>query len=95
METEDSKKICEFCDSTATCLCFRCRNYYCDQCYKFIHDKTKNSGHKKEEIDPFVPIDLKCPEHPEHPVYLFCADEKGKLIYSYFYLRNLLHMLLL
>ena len=73
-------KICEICDSTATCLCFKCGNYYCEQCYKLIHDKKKNSGHKKEEIDPFVPIDLKCSDHPNHPIYFFCVEDQGKLI---------------
>ena len=88
-------KECEICDSNATCLCFKCKNYYCEQCYKYIHDKQKNSNHKKETIDPFVPIDLKCPDHPDHPIYLYCIDEKGNkkyLIYNY-YFRNLLHML--
>ena len=73
-------KICEFCESTATCFCFKCRNYYCEQCYKFIHDKKKNSDHKKEDIDPYLPIDLKCSDHPDHPIYLFCVEDQGKLI---------------
>ena len=73
-------KTCEICDSNATSLCFICKNYFCEQCYKFVHEKQKNINHKKESIDPFIPIDLKCPEHPEHSVCLFCTEEKGKII---------------
>ena len=71
-------KECEFCDSNATSLCFKCKNYYCEQCFKYIHNKQKYSNHKKENIDPFIPIELKCPDHPEHPIYLFCVDDGGK-----------------
>ena len=71
-------KICEICKSSATCLCFQCNFYLCESCFKTIHDKKANSEHKKEKIDPFVPIDIKCPEHPQHLMYLFCSDEKGK-----------------
>ena len=45
-----------------------------------IHDKQKNSQHKKEPIDPYIPFDLKCPEHPDIPLNLFCLDEKGNNI---------------
>ena len=74
-------KECEICKSNATCLCFQCNNYFCDRCYKLIHDIKNNSEHKKESIDPFMPIDIKCPEHPQDRMYLFCADEKGNLIF--------------
>ena len=60
-------------------LCFQCNNYFCELCYKFVHDKEINSNHKKENIDPFVSIDLKCPEHPQDGISLFCIDEKGKI----------------
>ena len=73
-------KECDICGSNATSLCFQCIQYFCDSCYKFIHDKQKNSEHKKELIDPFVPIDLKCPGHPTIPLSLFCLNEKGKFI---------------
>ena len=69
-------KKCELCKINATCLCFQCTNYFCDKCYKFIHDMEVNSNHKKEKIDPYVPIDLKCQEHPKNPNNLFCLDEK-------------------
>ena len=82
MEKEKEKllKNCEFCNQNATCLCFKCNNYFCDNCYKIIHDLPNYSQHKKEIIDPFVPIDVKCPEHPQDRMSLFCIDEKGKLI---------------
>ena len=73
-------KECEICGKNATCLCFICINYYCDKCYKMNHDNEKNAQHKKEGIDPYVPIDLKCTEHPNVPLNLFCVDEKGKNI---------------
>ena len=71
-------KNCEFCGVNATCLCFQCLEYFCDSCFKIIHDKQLKSQHKKVVIDPYVPIDLKCPEHPNTPNNLFCIEEKGK-----------------
>ena len=71
-------KECDICGSNATSLCFKCLLYFCDSCYKFIHDKQKNSSHQKKLIDPYVPIDLKCHDHPEIPLTLFCLDEKSK-----------------
>ena len=72
-------KYCEYCESNASCLCLECLEYYCETCFKHHHEKPKKSAHKKEEIDLYVPIDLKCPEHPKNPNNLFCTDEKGKL----------------
>ena len=71
-------KECEICKSNATCLCLKSYSYFCDSCFKLIHDKQVNSNHKKEIIDPFVPIDIKCPEHDKYSMDLFCIDEKGK-----------------
>ena len=73
-------KKCEICGLNSTCLCFQCIEYFCDSCFKFIHDKELNSGHKKEKIDPYAPIDLKCLEHPKSLNNLFCIDEKVKSI---------------
>ena len=73
-------KKCEVCGINATSLCFQCIAYFCDSCFKLIHDKEINSGHKKEKIDLYVPMDLKCPEHPRVPSNLFCLDEQGKQI---------------
>ena len=71
-------KECDFCDSYVTCLCFECLNYFCENCFKLIHNMKKNSNNKKENIDPFVPIELKCPEHSKFPLTLFCLTEKSK-----------------
>ena len=70
-------KKCEICTSYANSLCYECLNYYCNSCYKFIHDKENNSKHKKEKIDPFVPVEIKCPLHSKSPLNLFCTEEKG------------------
>ena len=82
MENQKSKniKLCEMCDSNATCLCFKCNNYFCENCFKIIHDLKNNISHKKEKIDPFIPIELKCHIHPQNPMSLFCINEKGKYI---------------
>ena len=74
-------KLCEICDNEATSLCLKCVSYFCDKCFKYVHEnnKTKNN-HKKEKIDYFVPIDTKCPDHPQVPINLFCIDEKGNNI---------------
>ena len=71
-------KKCEICEKDATSLCFQCINYFCDSCYKLIHDKKNNNLHKKEKLDYYVPIELKCSDHPKIPITLFCVDEKGK-----------------
>ena len=70
-------KCCEMYRDTATCICYQCFMYFCDSCYKIIHDKKQNNQHKKEKIDYFVPIDTKCPLHPKDRINLFCLDEKG------------------
>ena len=72
-------KPCNICENDATCLCFDCLNYFCESCYKLIHDKKKKE-HKKEKADPFVPIEIKCPEHPNGIMDFFCIQEKGKIL---------------
>ena len=69
------------CYSNATCLCFKCLNYFCDSCFKYIHEKQKYSNHQKENIDLYVPIEHKCPEHPNNELNLFCLEEKGILLF--------------
>ena len=92
---ESQFKYCEYCNSNASCLCFKCNSYFCEQCYKIIHNLRKDPQHKKEIYDPFVPIDLKCPEHPQDRINLFCVDEKGKIKIIYnFNFRNMLCNLL-
>ena len=76
---KNQMKKCEICGINATCLCFECISYFCEACYKLINDKEINSQHKKEKIDLYVPMDLKCPEHPRIPTNLFCIEEKGIL----------------
>ena len=77
-ENKKQQKFCELCGEEAVALCFKCMIYFCDSCFKFIHDKKININHKKEKIDYFVPIDTKCPIHPKDRINLFCIDEKGK-----------------
>ena len=74
-------KLCEICESEATSLCLKCMSYFCDKCYKNVHDNKAKSSHKKEKIDYFVPIDTKCPDHPQNIINLFCIDEKGNNIF--------------
>ena len=85
---EKSIKECDFCGKNATSLCFKCLQYFCNECYKYIHDKQMHSNHKKEEIDIYVPIDLKCQDHPEIPLNLYCLDEK-ELCCTYCHFKNL------
>ena len=86
MEEKINKQLkeCNICGAYATCLCFKCMQYFCDSCFKLIHEKPKNSQHKKELIDPYVPIDLRCKEHPLIPINLFCLEEKGKYFFNYY-----------
>ena len=75
-----NSKQCEICkDEEATSLCLDCYNYFCEACFKFVHNRKKNSNHKKEKIDLFVPIDIMCPDHGRNSINLFCIDEKGKI----------------
>lgn len=76
-EKKNENKLCEICGAIATSLCLQCISYFCDSCFKFIHDKQLNNHHKKENIDYFIPIDTKCFNHPKYPMELFCIDEKG------------------
>ena len=76
-------KQCDMCKAKeATSLCPQCFSYYCDKCFKCVHEEEMNKGHKKEKVDYFVPIDTRCSEHDTIPINLFCLDEKGN-IYIY------------
>ena len=77
-----NKKICEYCGIDASCLCFECLEYFCDSCFKLIHEKKLRTPHKKEDIDPYIPFDLKCRNHPNIQNNLFCTDEKSKLLFN-------------
>ena len=74
-----SKNIkCELCNSEATNICYNCKMYLCESCYKFIHDKNESKKvHRKENIDYNVPINIKCQKHPDNFNNLFCTNEKG------------------
>ena len=88
MEALNEKlKKCEICQEIATSICFKCNSYFCDSCSKFVHDKPINREHKKENIDPFVPIEIKCKIH-NVPLNLFCLEEKG----NKYYLNNKLYI---
>ena len=82
----DSLKKCEICGLEASCLCLKCLMYFCENCYKFIHEKELNNKHEKEKIDYFAPIDTKCAEHPNNKIELFCLDEKGKQNNNYLFI---------
>ena len=75
-------KLCDSCGENATCLCFECLEYFCESCFKSYHEKKLKSQHKKENIDPYIPFDLKCPLHPNVVNNLFCTNEKSN-IYNY------------
>ena len=85
MEKEEQKSIlykeCQLCQSNAPFLCFECNYYLCESCFNLIHSKQKNSAHKKEPLDPIVPIELNCKKHPKDRLNLFCFKEKGILFY--------------
>ncbi len=73
-------KECEICDKKATALCYKCSSYFCEDCYKYIHNNKKRNNHQKEKVNLFIPIDTKCPEHDTSPMNLFCVDENGNSI---------------
>ena len=52
----------------AKTLCFQCFSYYCDSCFKCVHEKGKNNEHKKGKIDYFVPIDIWCQVHKKDAI---------------------------
>lgn len=80
MENYKGNKKCDICNSDSTCVCFICLSYFCESCFKFIHDKEKNSSHKKEDIDPYITYNFKCRTHQLSQITLYCVDEKGKLL---------------
>ena len=80
MEVQKNIKQCEICKvKEATTLCLDCYSYFCEACYKYVHDIKENSNHKNEKMDLFIPIDIMCPEHGRNSMNLFCIDEKGNI----------------
>ena len=76
MDIKSNQKLCELCEEISRYLCLKCNSYFCESCYKFVHEKKKNAKHKKEDIDPYVPIETKCSKHQDIPINLFCINEK-------------------
>jgi hypothetical protein len=80
MEVQKNAKQCEMCKvKEAITLCLDCYSYFCEVCYKCVHNFKQNSNHRKEKIDLFVPIDTTCSYHERSPMNLFCIDEKGNI----------------
>ena len=78
-KSSEQFKVCDICKINATSLCFKCNSYFCDSCFKFVHEKKNNIGHKSEEIDLFIPFEARCSIHPDIPMNLFkafCIIEK-------------------
>ena len=83
MEIKKNIKQCEICKvNEAKTLCLDCYSYFCEVCYKCVHDFKQNSNHRKEKIDLFVPIDTTYSNHERSPMNLFCIDEKGNINYN-------------
>ena len=78
-------KQCGICKSPANFICFDCStNFYCEKCFKTIHNKTNNLFHPKFEIDYFIQAKTLCQEHPTIPLNLFCLTENGNyILYNY------------
>ena len=79
MKEEKSKffKYCNICQLNAKFLCFECDLYFCESCYDLIHSRQKDKSHKKENINQFIPIELKCSIHSKERLNLFCINDKG------------------
>ncbi len=61
----------EMCKLKARNLSLDCMNYYCESCYKLIHEKEATIHHLNEKSDYFIPFDTKCKEHPSNPLAYF------------------------
>ena len=70
METKE-EKLCELCKEPVTNICFDCQFYLCESCFEFLHNKKANTLHKKEDINPIIPLYTKCKEHPKIPISHF------------------------
>lgn len=71
-------KKCKSCNCKANILCLKCYGYFCNECSSCIHSKEINKDHKIEKIDEFLPINTHCDDHIDHPLNLFCIEDKGK-----------------
>ena len=82
-DNQQNFNLCDICKNKAIFLCYECsyNSYFCDSCYKLIHDIKENTNHKKEEIEYFLPINTRCLDHEKIPYDLFCIDDKGNIFY--------------
>ena len=96
MEEKIKEKKCELCKEKATNICFDCSFYLCDSCFLFLHEKKANLNHRKEEIDPYVSMDIKCPVHSNNKINIFCIEEKSKyyLFNKYLIFRTFMSIML-
>jgi len=85
MEVKSKSKKCQVCLLDATCQCFKCLENFCDSCYNIAHKNEERKSHKKEKLDYYIPLDMKCPVHNLVPLNLFCVDDKGNYIYLFLY----------
>ena len=76
-------KECHLCQCNAPFLCFECNYYLCQSCYDLIHSKQKNSSHKKEPLDRFVPIELNCQIHQKIDLIYFVSEKKVIYLYNH------------
>ena len=83
-EEKKNYKFCELCKIEATSLCLDCYRYYCEECFKYIHNKKANINHKKDKVDCFISMDINCPLHEKNALNLFCIEEKGKYNILYY-----------
>ena len=77
MEAKSNIKKCDICKDNAISLCLKCMFYYCESCFKIAHSKGETQSHKKEKIDFYSPLDVRCPSHILSPMNLFCVDDRG------------------
>ena len=84
MFEKKEENLCELCKESATNICFDCQFYLCETCFEFLHSKKANTLHKKEDINPIIPLYTKCKEHPKVPISHFSPNKKGKLFYLIF-----------
>jgi len=73
----EENRECSSCEEVATIVCFDCRNYFCESCFKDSHKKAKSSKHKNEKISPLLPIEIYCLKHNKNQIISFCLDDKG------------------
>ena len=63
--------------SHASVFCPDCYMYLCADCDRFVHEKPRNTSHKKIGFSPLPSFALRCPSHPLYPLDMFCLDDFG------------------